>query len=334
VTAVLHTFENGTLGSNVGTGGGGSGTTAFDTVSRGTGATFIYDNTHVAHGTKAAKLATSTTTAAVYGEWNTAIGTQSEIYFRFNIYLTAAPPATWRFFRIGNASGACMELSMTTGRQIRILDQSTATLATLAGALPLNQWVRVEGHVVLAGSGGGSAEVRYYTSVDGTTATFSSTVSGANFRGAATLYRLGVTSSLASVPEFWIDDFAFDTVGWLGPADKAPTLTMPADRTEDVGELVSLTASASDPEGTSVSYAWSFVSKPTGSTALISGGTTATASFTLDLAGTYVLQCIATDGTGKATTGTVTVRDPSAAASNALVNVGGSLVPATMTVVP
>jgi hypothetical protein len=333
VTAVLHKFDNGTLGANVGASGGGSGTTAFDTVNRGSGATFIYDNTHVAHGTRAGKLATGGTAATVYGEWNTAIGTQSDIYFRFNIYLTAAPPATMRFFRIGTNSGACMELSLTTGRQIRILDMSAATLTTLPGALPLNQWIRVEGHVVLAGGGGGSAEVRYYTSVDGTSISGSDTVSGANFRGAATLYRLGVTSSLASVADFWIDDFAFDTADWLGPADKAPTLTMPANRTANVGDLVSLTASASDPEGTSVSYAWSFTSKPAGSSASISGGTTATASFTFDVGGTYILQCIATDGTGKTTTGTVTVRD-SAATGNFLVNVGGSLVPATMTVVP
>src|SRR5687768_8231963 len=51
---------------------------------------------------------------------------------------------------------------------------------------------------------------------------------------------------------------------------------------------VTRTAVVSNPSG-SVSYAWTFTSRPTGSTATITNATTATASFTPDKAGAYVL---------------------------------------------
>lgn len=49
-----------------------------------------------------------------------------------------------------------------------------------------------------------------------------------------------------------------------------------------------------DAKTTSVTYAWTLPTRPGGSTATVSNGTTATASYTPDVAGTYVLRCTTT----------------------------------------
>ena len=63
------------------------------------------------------------------------------------------------------------------------------------------------------------------------------------------------------------------------------------------GTKVSVDASASsDPNGDSISYRWSLLFKPAGSTATLSSATTASATFTADLAGTYLVGLTVNDG--------------------------------------
>jgi PKD domain len=68
-----------------------------------------------------------------------------------------------------------------------------------------------------------------------------------------------------------------------------------------VGTLVQLNGSASyDLAGLPITYQWSFVSKPAGSNATLTGPTTATPSFVADVAGDYTLQLVVTDSLGTA----------------------------------
>lgn len=82
-------------------------------------------------------------------------------------------------------------------------------------------------------------------------------------------------------------------------ADEAPTVSLSSSPTNPViGARVDLSAHASVTGGQTVTYAWSLVSRPTGSIATIAAAGPATTAFTPDVAGTYVASVIVTDASG------------------------------------
>lgn len=79
--------------------------------------------------------------------------------------------------------------------------------------------------------------------------------------------------------------------------NSAPIANAGSSGSTTVGTLVSLNGSgSSDADHDSLSYSWSLISKPAGSTALISNANQAIASFVPDLPGTYVAGLIVNDG--------------------------------------
>ncbi|MBS0455666.1 MAG: PKD domain-containing protein [Proteobacteria bacterium] len=76
-----------------------------------------------------------------------------------------------------------------------------------------------------------------------------------------------------------------------------------------VGQTVTLDGSKSyDPNGTALTYAWKFKSKPKKSTATIAGATTAAPTFVPDVRGNYVVQLIVSDGQLKSVASTVMIQ--------------------------
>jgi hypothetical protein len=75
-----------------------------------------------------------------------------------------------------------------------------------------------------------------------------------------------------------------------------------------VGTKVTLAGSATDANaGDTITYSWSFKSKPNGSSAVLSSATDVSPTFTPDVAGDYVIQLIANDGQVNSAASTVTV---------------------------
>ena len=80
----------------------------------------------------------------------------------------------------------------------------------------------------------------------------------------------------------------------LSTTNRAPTANAGADNTVTVGVAHVLSGTASDPDGDTLTYLWTVLSGPAGST--LTGATTLTPSFTANSAGTYTLQLTVSDG--------------------------------------
>jgi hypothetical protein len=88
----------------------------------------------------------------------------------------------------------------------------------------------------------------------------------------------------------------------------APTANAGPDQTVDIATLVTLNgAGSSDPNGNTLTYAWTLTTKPETSTAALTGATTVSPTFTPDLAGSYVASLVVNDGTVNSVADTVTI---------------------------
>jgi hypothetical protein len=112
---------------------------------------------------------------------------------------------------------------------------------------------------------------------------------------------------------FWIDDLV---VGTSRPAASTPppgTNTSPIanaglDQQVPTGSLVTLDGSgSSDADGDQLTFNWSFISRPGGSTAELSDASAMKPTFVADVVGEYVLDLIVKDGKEDSTADTVTI---------------------------
>ena len=88
-----------------------------------------------------------------------------------------------------------------------------------------------------------------------------------------------------------------DTVAFTA-TNGAPVAAAGPDQAVHTTDTVFLNgAGSSDPDGDSLNFAWSFISKPIGSSAALSGAGTDSPSFTADANGTYVVELLVNDGT-------------------------------------
>jgi len=85
-------------------------------------------------------------------------------------------------------------------------------------------------------------------------------------------------------------------------ANTPPVATVGPDMQVGVGEVVQLDGTGSnDPDGNPLTYLWSFVTRPAGSSAILSGANSASASFTPDVGGEYVVRLTVSDGSSSST---------------------------------
>ena len=105
----------------------------------------------------------------------------------------------------------------------------------------------------------------------------------------------------------------------ISTENSAPVANAGPDQSALVGHTVTLDSSASsDVDGDPLTYAWSFSSKPAGSTTTLTNPTSVNPSFTIDEPGTYIVRLIVNDGTVNSAPDSVTVStDNSAPVANA-----------------
>ena len=96
--------------------------------------------------------------------------------------------------------------------------------------------------------------------------------------------------------------------GATTPANAAPVARAGSGQNVVVGTLVALDGTgSSDPDNDPLSFAWSLVSAPAGSTAALTAATTARPSFTTDREGSYALSLVVSDGKASSAPASVTV---------------------------
>ena len=110
-------------------------------------------------------------------------------------------------------------------------------------------------------------------------------------------------------------------------ANRAPVANAGVDQTGTDGTTFQLDGSAStDPDGDPKTYVWSFVEKPNGSGATLTGADSEKPTFKADVIGTYKLRLEVSDGRGLSSTDelTVNVNGPAIAVTSSSI-VGGKL---------
>jgi hypothetical protein len=198
---------------------GGTDATAFDNVTIGGLATLTYDNAHAAHGTNGFKYTIGTTNQATYRAW-TGLGGVTEIWGAYYLYETAHPTSTIRmisFWGGGVLLGNLGAPNNTGFLQWKFPgDTSVGTLNNTA--LALNQWNRIEFHVVFNATTGSGDAQWYAGDATGQTGT-SSTFSAANTGAACDEVRIGMNAASTTVSyTWWMDDDNLNATGYPGPA--------------------------------------------------------------------------------------------------------------------
>nr|BAL59251.1 hypothetical conserved protein [Candidatus Acetothermum autotrophicum] len=83
------------------------------------------------------------------------------------------------------------------------------------------------------------------------------------------------------------------------PPNQPPIANAGPDQTVTVGTLVTLDGSkSSDPDGDPLTFSWSIISQPEGSTATLTDADKAQAKFTPDVVGDYIIELVVTDPDG------------------------------------
>lgn len=200
---------------------GGAIGNAFDEAVVGTTGEAKFDTARAILGTGSWRLGMGTTAAQTYIGWDATLSNFSTMYFRAYVYMAANPADTTRLFlvRKSGAQASCRILSNGT---VGLYDAAGTRRYESTAALPLNQWCRIEWHLV-GSSTVGKMMARLYYGVNLHGSTPSETIGNLtdnwNTSGVGDwdAIRIGATTDSAN-STFWIDAIKVRDDAWVGSA--------------------------------------------------------------------------------------------------------------------
>lgn len=229
VGSIRNSFETGlplgtpidVANSNTGTAGDASSFVDQSTA----GCSVVYDNTHVAHGTRSLKFTQASSpnppgTPTVSWDFPSP---QTTVYGRFYYYADAHPSGSVHVlqFWTGSAYGGFIDINPTVGT-LTVVDSTFTGVGTSSFGVRLGVWNRIEWKYV-ADTAVGNVTVKLFVE-DGTTPIGTFTSSNGNF-GAQVVGVAQWMNAAAPGHVFWIDDIDRNTTGFPGPVAADPWTT-------------------------------------------------------------------------------------------------------------
>lgn len=270
-----------------------------DYVTNNGAGTLLYD-ADAANGTTSVKVTQGT--GALFGAFSTLLGgSKTDLWFSFELKLTAYATASNHFFRSQTGSpattGWAIDISSTGATLVR--DSANANVKQLTNAIPLNQWVRVEGHVVQAGASS-TCQLLYYANVNSTSVTEDTGAFTGNFGTVTDQIQFGPQNATPQVPAFRFGHIAVGTakIGAFGTAVVGPpTVNAGPDKTGSVGQPTVIGSSATATPaagGTITGYQWVQVANGAPVVAITNPTSLTGATFTPAQPGAYEFDVTAT----------------------------------------
>ncbi|MFE7844894.1 PKD domain-containing protein [Microbacterium sp. NPDC057407] len=275
------------------------------------------------HGTRCAEYVGTSASGGVYEEHNiAATAVLGRIFIRF---VGSLPSADTAVVWLGNGSSQRAHIEVTALGQLRVRDDANGAQWITAGGqstatIVADTWYRLVYYFDMTA---GQFRVAVYTGDGATPISGLDTGLRTGISLGADSYtrrRHGAKSSTSSTTvTVRIDDPAFEdaATGFNSmPYGTPPIVDAGAHQNVAAASTVTLGATASDPDGSIASYAWSF-DYPTSGAPALTGSSTSTPSFTAGALGSlYILRCTVTDNDGFTASDTVEVRVPIAGATS------------------
>lgn len=241
---LANTAEGGTNTTAVTAGNsGGSSGNAYDTV---TGAP-TFSTTQAAHGSLSYSFSTSTA-ATLSLNWTTSVGSVAVVAGRAYLYATSFTVGSMICRGRDNTSAQIFRiLTDTTGKITLRVGTGNTLVGTGASSMSVNTWYRIEWVINVAASA--QVDVRVY--LGDSTTLFDSVSSSTANTGTLNVaeMNIGVFTSTASVPQYYLDDIAVSDGSFPGPAIVTTTDTAGTARTLSAADTVAAGAAVTDSAG-------------------------------------------------------------------------------------
>lgn len=207
-------FELGTNGNSVLPADAGSAT-AWDTESTAGASTRTYSDAVVAHGGLSMKLTWNAASETVIS-WTTALGTVTDHYGRFYLYMLANPSNFCDILRMLSGGSPSFYASVIPAGTIALADQGGNNIGTTTNALALNQKTRIEYHIIHSVTVG-QVELKLFNSAESTTPTETlTTAADKNLLASADEIRYGIRGGQSS-SSYYYDDIVANATSYPGP---------------------------------------------------------------------------------------------------------------------
>lgn len=218
MAVLTATFETGVHGNAVAIADAGSAT-AWDVLNDPGAGSLLYDNTHV-YETLAAKVSHGGAGARIQISWTTALGTVTDHYGRIYIYFTANPGNVANPMRVESTGAVASQIIVNSSGTIR-MDDSAGQAVVTTNSISLNQWVRLEWHVIHSTTVG-QVEVKLFNNPDSVSPTETQTSAASrNTLASANEIMFGSGAGL-TYSDFWMDNIVANDTAYPGPAGGPP----------------------------------------------------------------------------------------------------------------